>query len=109
MANNFFSKAVIRLPALPLSHFNDFVKDFEQSNEVFTRICNDKRFRNAVKFASNVLYKKLQDFLSGKLRDESDLDRFKLSIFKYYARMSTRATPFGLFSGVTTAEIRQGV
>lgn len=54
----------------------------------------------AVEVASLVLAGRVEELVSGKEVDARRLRRMVLSMVRYLARMTGRATPFGLFAGV---------
>ncbi|WP_261509785.1 lantibiotic dehydratase family protein [Chryseobacterium paludis] len=75
-------------------------KDQLSSNEL-KGICNDPIFQEAIYLASPYFYQELRQWLNsnGELSPDQHL-KVKNTIIKYYSRMSTRCTPFGLFSGI---------
>ncbi|OFX98569.1 MAG: hypothetical protein A2W89_13535 [Bacteroidetes bacterium GWE2_42_39] len=62
------------------------------------------QFLEALCLASPVLYKEVDRFKNGKLKQE-ELLKFQVSVYKYYSRMCSRCTPFGLFAGCGIGEI----
>jgi lantibiotic biosynthesis protein len=68
----------------------------------------DTTFLEALFLASPVLYDTLLKVKEGKITNEKDVKKLKLSLAKYYLRMSNRCTPFGLFSGCSTAAWHAG-
>jgi thiopeptide-type bacteriocin biosynthesis protein len=60
----------------------------------------------AIEVASPVLARRVEDLIAGRPIQARQLRRMVLSMVRYLARMSGRATPFGLFAGV--AAIRFG-
>lgn len=96
--NPFF---MMRRPLLPFQFFEkvETGEDFLDSLEV---LIEDKRIREAILVASPSLYQAI-DVIKKENRDickEKKLKQVSSSLVKYISRMSTRATPFGLFSGV---------
>lgn len=90
----FMPQLVVRTPQLPfnLNINEDFILD----------LLNREWFMNAIYIASPVLYE-----AALKLKEQSErVDRNKIifSLTRYYIRMSTRATPFGLFSAIAIAD-----
>lgn len=64
-------------------------------------------FRQAVLCASESLYNSMNDYIHGKISDPKWQKQIELSISQYWMRMSTRATPFGLFSSVGIGSTEQ--
>lgn len=64
-------------------------------------ICHNTIFRQAVLCASESLYQSMNDYINGKIEDPKRIHQIELAISQYWMRMSSRATPFGLFSYVS--------
>ena len=84
----------MRTPAYPYNHYHT-------SDEALSRLLKDPFFKCAIMLASSSVYDNLQ-----KADFEFDVlnPKVKSTLRKYYNRMSFRCTPFGLFSGVSTAK-----
>ncbi|WP_260634838.1 lantibiotic dehydratase [Streptomyces angustmyceticus] len=67
------------------------------------QLAADPAFRAAVRLASPALAQETDKALAGGPVKPKRLRRLLLSLTKYHLRMSHRATPFGLFAGVTLA------
>ncbi|MES2775770.1 MAG: lantibiotic dehydratase [Bacteroidota bacterium] len=100
MTNPFYftEKLVFRSPALS---FIDVVPE----NIICHLLSNDK-FLEAVYIASPVLYKQCIKLRDGKIIDTKAVKNLHISIIKYYQRMYSRCTPFGLFAGCGIANWR---
>lgn len=105
----FFEEYVVRTPFFLQS---DFIREADAENfseEFYTRMSSNVAFKEAVYLASPDLSEEIDCWLNGKANmHDSKSSALKLSILKYYARMSTRCTPFGLFSGVGTGNFTDG-
>src|SRR5688572_33246336 len=62
-------------------------------------LLHDGAFMEAVYLASPVLYEECIKWRDGHITAKKDIDKITRSLSKYYTRMSSRCTPFGLFSG----------
>ena len=71
-------------------------------------ICQNPAFRQAILYASESLYYSMNNYMNGKIKDLKKKWQIELSLSQYWMRMSTRATPFGLFSHVSLGDLRQG-
>jgi hypothetical protein len=89
MKYSFYPKLLIRTPAKPFSNF---------SPESLSRVLLDKDFQQALFMASPDLYIELKKhgFAYELLAVEH-----RMAAYKYYNRMSYRATPFGAFASVS--------
>ncbi|MDC8106608.1 lantibiotic dehydratase family protein [Chryseobacterium sp. PTM-20240506] len=107
---SFFDQYVVRIP-----HYSN--KEFlENSNKKFfndedlMEICKRPSFQESIYLASPNLYEEIIQWLdSGKKLAPKKQDKLKSTIIKYYGRMSTRCTPFGLFSGIGLGEFKHTV
>lgn len=96
-----FEKAILRTSAFPF----DFIQKLHtlQLDEAIELLLADAFFVSALKLASPELLRE-----GKRLAEIDDIDkerRIKYSLLKYAARISSRATPFGMFSGLTTIPI----
>ncbi len=88
---SFLDELVLRTPALP------FVPLLDGSKA--DALIYDQDFMEAVYLASPVLYAECSRLVKGELTDAKEVRKVKTSLIKYYQRMYSRCTPFGLFSG----------
>jgi thiopeptide-type bacteriocin biosynthesis protein len=93
----FHPKLVLRAPKNPLNSLIN--KEFNLDHFV-----NDDSSMEAIYIASHVLHSELIKYRSGKVTSKKELDKLTASAYKYYSRMSSRCTPFGLFSGCATVK-----
>lgn len=96
----FASHFVLRFPYYPISMFFSA----SENQDYFKRLISDNEFKRAIYYASPILSDELGKLESGQLK-EKDKKRVECSLFKYLARMSTRCTPFALFSAVSCGKI----
>lgn len=92
----FNPRLVLRTPALPLPGQAD---EFELKS-----ILEQFSFLDALYLASPVLYAEVENYLAGKIANERDIRKLTRSVLKYYSRMTSRCTPFGLFSGCAVVD-----
>lgn len=58
--------------------------------------------QEALLLASPVLYQRWRSYKENPIAfNAKDLERLKVALYKYYARLSNRCTPFGLFAGLS--------
>ena len=96
----FFDEYIIRTPLFSRNNFTQNLEKKETSDDELKDICSDPVFQEAVYLASPYLYSEIQQWLSGKTFSSKENQKLKNTILKYYSRISTRCTPFGLFSQV---------
>jgi len=77
------------------------MNSFNKLEEYYNNNISSISFQDALRIASLDLYEALSCL---EKRDEKGKTRVLLSIFKYVSRMSTRCTPFGLFSGCSSCK-----
>ncbi|CAI2769220.1 lantibiotic dehydratase family protein [Flavobacterium collinsii] len=93
-----FTDYVLRAPLLPLSLYFDILENY--SSEKAKQLYQKAIIREAINLASPDLVKQLDKWVKtdSKLPVEK-AKKLELTFLKYLARMSSRCTPFGLFSG----------
>lgn len=87
----FHKELVVRTPMLPLLS--------ELNRQTVEGLLENSLFMEAVYLASPVLYDECLKWKKGTLTQEKEIQKIIRSLVKYFTRMSTRCTPFGLFSG----------
>ncbi|AYY83302.1 lantibiotic dehydratase [Chryseobacterium indologenes] len=98
----FFNEYMIRTPLFSYKKFYEKVGGEEVSDEELREIFNDKVFQEAIYLASPNLYEELSKYFSSEREvSAKEYQKLKNTILKYYSRMCTRCTPFGLFSNVS--------
>ncbi|MGF2412204.1 MAG: lantibiotic dehydratase, partial [Ferruginibacter sp.] len=89
----YHSKLVMRTPQNPLQTSIGAEDDFLQG------LLKDNNFLEALFLASPVLHDELVKYGQGAMSDTKGIKKLIFSLAKYHLRMSSRCTPFGLFSG----------
>lgn len=93
---SFHNKLVLRTPRLPLTHSTD--------DSLINALLHDNSFLEAIYLASPVLHDECVKWRNGQITAAKDIHKLTRSILKYYTRMCSRCTPFGLFSGHTLVQ-----
>lgn len=91
----FHDNIILRTPFLPINKRIEETDFFEFSKEPF--------FMEAIYLASPVLYNQLEKWHTGLLSDTKEIQKLSQSLLKYYKRMQSRCTPYGLFAGCSVA------
>ena len=87
----FDERLVLRTPRYPLTVLNNGMD--------VQKLLHDNAFLEAIYLASPVLYEACIKWRDGHITGKKEIEKLSRSLFKYYIRMSSRCTPFGLFSG----------
>lgn len=87
---------LLRIPFWSIEKLDSIYLEENWMEAVLSKFDNDELFREAISIASYSLYQTLQK------RPLKDPDKVCRSLQNYMNRMSSRATPFGLFSFITT-------
>ena len=87
---------IVRKPVLTLQDYNNMFNSniAEIDLKKIKKIMEDNIISNAIYVASKDLYYSIYN-------NNEPEDKIIESFIKYYIRMSTRATPYGFFSGVS--------
>lgn len=95
----------LRVPVFPfekIQYLNTLFTRYHEDKDTLIeikRVFSDTLFIEAVYISSVELYHETQKWLSGTVKNEKDELKLLNSLYRYYIRMCTRATPFGLFAG----------
>lgn len=97
----FFEEYVVRTPGFSLKEFKEKLSKDEISDIELKEICRHSIFIEAIYLASPSFYKEMMKWMkSEKQFSQKEEQKLKQTLLKYYSRMSTRCTPFGLFSEI---------
>ena len=92
----FLNQLIVRTPTLP------FIDDI--SEDFLKQFLDNPTFVEALYLASPVLLQEAINWKEGKISDPKKLHKIPISLGKYYTRMCSRCTPFGLFAGCGIVE-----
>lgn len=99
---DFFLLRAPRLPSCTLSKLNCFERKEELWEYIRTSL-KDPELLDAIYIASDSLFE--QFVLHRDLQYTPKIDKLLAALFKYFSRMSSRATPYGKFSGVCMGQV----
>ncbi|AMQ01266.1 hypothetical protein AY601_4425 [Pedobacter cryoconitis] len=100
---HYFDKYFLRFPVYSI----DGIKEIIHEDNMFNFFCLNKYFQMAILISSPDLYLQLKaiEIKNHVEINTKDKVRFNSTLMKYLSRMSTRSTPFGLFSGISVGEL----
>ncbi|WP_136468523.1 lantibiotic dehydratase family protein [Flagellimonas onchidii] len=90
---------VLREPLMPVNLFLDLASGSQISDEAIKQHLQNKDIREAIFIASPSFWNQVEKWENDNCTDFKKAEKVKMSILKYLARLSVRATPFGLFAG----------
>ncbi|MES2006389.1 MAG: lantibiotic dehydratase [Bacteroidota bacterium] len=96
---------LIRTPSFPikrLMEFNNNVRTKEDRSIFFKELMADPFFSEALFIASPDLYSSAMLWVENISANTKETEKIITSLYKYFARMCARATPYGLFAGCAT-------
>lgn len=95
---SFFSSFIIRTPSYPINFYLELTDAENIESNTIIEILKDEKIREAIFLASPDFYDEICKWTASADHHTKKANKIKLSILKYLIRMSTRCTPFGLFS-----------
>jgi len=99
-----FKNFVFRTPLLPLYAFFIEMEKLEKTDKYWMQFLQNPLLQEAIFLASPILFDEIGKYLSGYLIKEKDLEKLKCAVLRYFSRMTSRCTPFGLFAGFSIGE-----
>lgn len=106
----FFDDFIVRIPLFSYKTFMHRLSNRDISDIELKEIYSDVFFQEAVYLASPDLYRELKKWFSQeKEYSEKDQYRLKNTLLKYFSRISSRCTPFGLFAGVSLGTFNRDI
>jgi class I lanthipeptide synthase len=94
------STFVFRIPLLPLNNLLSLLDENPVRLESIKKLLKNPIIAEAIFLASPEFYERLIKWDIDKASKGKDNDQFSQSFYKYYSRMTSRCTPFGLFAGI---------
>ncbi|MCS3557566.1 MULTISPECIES: lantibiotic dehydratase family protein [unclassified Sphingobacterium] len=95
-----FNKIIFRVPQFS---FSDYITVLKSANSLYEKF-QEPIFQEAIYISSPILYSELTKLLKFSTNEKTKI-KIENSLVKYFSRMSTRCTPFGLFAGCIVGEI----
>lgn len=97
----FFDNFIVRKPLYSYKEFQNLYSEKHVDNEKIYNFLKSEIFKEAIYIASPSLHQQLINWeTNGFPYSQKQHQKLKNTFLKYINRMSTRSTPFGLFSGV---------
>lgn len=93
-----FDSYCLRTPLFSFSAYQKIISKQKLEKKDFSQILENSIFREALFLASPTLISQIKKWEKGLITDAKKEKRILNSILKYYTRISTRCTPFGLFA-----------
>ncbi len=97
---------LLRMPHFGIAKLFTLNKVIEQK-DIYSikKILNDDNFLDAIFLSSRYFYEVALDWLNNENITYNSEDKVLISLYKYYIRICTRCTPYGLFAGFGTGTI----
>ncbi|UPZ18001.1 lantibiotic dehydratase family protein [Flavobacterium humidisoli] len=94
----FFETLIIRVPTLPIEFYHNLTRKIIIPDDDIKEILKGSHFKEAIFLASPELYNEILKWTLDDQYPSYKRNKLKITVLKYLSRMSTRCTPFGLFS-----------
>lgn len=101
---------LLRNPLLSIDELFAFEEGRSHEDKVeFEKVLREKfskpTLQEAIYIASPELFREFKKWLNHEKMSEKDVDKLLLTLYKYYLRMSSRCTPYGLFAGCSVGSM----
>ncbi|WP_438965907.1 lantibiotic dehydratase family protein [Flavobacterium sp.] len=101
-----FNTYILRTATFPVSFYTNLLKKY--STSLLFETVEMASVKNAIKLASPELIQEVEKHNQNpNIYSKEKASNLELSLLKYIARMSSRATPFGLFAACSTGNIAE--
>ncbi|KUJ60371.1 hypothetical protein AR687_18180 [Flavobacteriaceae bacterium CRH] len=101
--------ALIRRPLYSFKEYGLIPSDTEKLDTFINELWKDVIFKEALLLASSELYHEWEKLIISNNSEKSKVLKINFSILKYYIRITTRSTPFGLFSSYSDFKIEDEI
>nr|WP_315029498.1 lantibiotic dehydratase family protein [uncultured Chryseobacterium sp.] len=102
-----FSRFILRTPIYSLTKYHSVTSGKNITDEQIRELCNDPIFMEALYLASPAFYSEVEKWLENKNSNIEKVEKLKLSLLKYFSRMTSRCTPYGLFAGCSVGHFSE--
>lgn len=101
-----FDQYVLRTPLLPWSRLRDLTAaDTIEATTLKGLFSQSAIVQEAIFLASPSLSERLDLWATNKIRDAKEEEGLSYAFLKYFSRMCSRSTPFGLFAGIAVGSL----
>jgi thiopeptide-type bacteriocin biosynthesis protein len=100
---------IVRQPSYSIDKFLEIPNTKKEINNFVQSLFKDTFFKQALYIASPQLYKEWERIIHDNNTIDDKRDKLNKSIIKYYVRISTRCTPFGLFSNYSNIKLDNNI
>ena len=100
-----FGSFVLRTPLFPLDKLRALLQGENLSQDALLEVCQDKSVQEALFLASPSFFREVRKWMDGKLPNSKEADKVMQGVMRYFARMCTRCTPFGMFAGISAGNV----
>ncbi len=105
MIYNHLHKIILRTPFFPMEDIRRLASKADLDENALKEVCKNPAIQEALYLASPVFYREAMKWMEGRLPNRKEEEKAMQGVYRYFARMCTRCTPFGLFAGITTGNI----
>lgn len=103
-----FGFYVLRKPLLSVDELfllNKTTPDLQHTEDFLKQLFSETRLQETLYIASPNLYERFQTWINGE--NISEKAKLIQTLFKYYLRMCSRCTPYGMFAGCSVGEFSE--
>ncbi|MEA5402900.1 lantibiotic dehydratase [Arcicella sp. DC2W] len=108
MNYSFFNQFIVRTPLYSIEKLQVVLSQnsLEVSMNALFNFFQEPINQEALFLASPDLKSRLLDYYKGEIKEQTKVKALAYSLMKYFQRMTTRCTPFGLFAGIGVGDIK---
>lgn len=97
----------LRTPLFPLDFYKKVLHEKDVTSSDFQNLLKNPILKESIYLASPELYSQIIKWEKGYLKDAKKVERLHFAILKYFTRITTRCTPFGLFASCTSGSFTE--
>lgn len=105
MIYKYLQNIILRTPFFPMADIRRLASKENLDQNTLKEVCKNPAVQEALFLASPAFYREAMKWMDGKLPNQKEEDKAMQGVYRYFARMCTRCTPFGLFAGITTGSV----
>ncbi len=95
----------MRTPFFPMADIRRLASKADLDENAVKEVCKKPAVQEALFLASPSFHSEVVKWMEGRLPNKKEEDKVMRGIYRYFARMCTRCTPFGLFAGISVGTV----
>lgn len=100
-----FERYIFRAAHSPIGEIRKLIHEDVISEKNTLKLSTNPFVKESLFIASPSFYREVEKWLDGKLPNKKEEEKVMHGLLRYFSRMCTRCTPFGMFAGISVGKM----